>query len=979
MIQKKMKRFGKKHIAVIITALTLALLIAAYVIISAILPTLSKDEETDKDTPPEVLAGEAVYGNLAVIYPYVAPSSLISVAVESHEDVFMMTKPKDSDGKRLNYFIFSYKDPIDGSKKVYLPAIVDEDADFDYTDLYAIEQGNTLGVHKIEYLSAAIGALYFDNRIALSADTAERTAQLNRYGLGEEERETITVEFAKEDGSVGKHVIHIGNKLITDVGYYFMLEGRDFVYTSTASDMLSYALGGFEKFITSRIISAEVEGDKGAAPYHTGEYSQWISKYHSTLGSLVPDKSEVVVRADYIHPIYSDISGEGDQVTGKGTGYRHSGSEDITFDLSDLGRTPEFTALINSLVGKEIGELQEKKTVTVITDLNTATLFDAEKNTGIYEYTIYRIEALLTDEGDLSADGTVIPQGGKIKVEYSFTVDGKSPSSERSHAIIDLSENSVISDEVKNALIAAGVGELDEPITIGSVKYTEDNVKERRIQYVISNISMIVEIDDKGNAIPKDKVTENSIVNFTYSYLLDGIEMGEGDIVTIPLAEVSSGFYKKIKDAIVGKSEGKQNITVNDTAYVQPFMDFRSYEIEKILGYVSLDQTVSFGFLPESERDPFHAESIYQNILPESNKYSAYAMNDEACDEVLRILGGITTDQTASGAQGLSGIETVAVGLTHKTMEYYKLYDGHRIFFELPRGLTSSSVSSDYNWLDRVGFTLYVGSEIQPDGTIFVGSDLYDIVVKIDPSTFSFLNFSFTEYWARRNLAMIDVADIEKLSVDLRLSDVYGCYEFELDHRTLYIVGETGSFTPPAENEKYTEYDYISINVNSLSDRRTETVYSQILNSLNASSTEKIDFFSLAEIYNTVGGAAPGRDLYEGYDTLGTAAFKEVLRLIYSTYYLGSLTEEEQAIKSEDNLLMEFTFDLGDKTNYTYNYKFHRIDDRRVLVSLTRIDDLGNPSESVSDFYISSFAFKKIVRSITDLLNGVKIDPDAAY
>ena len=115
MIQRSKKRFGKKHISILVTALTLALLIAAYAIISAILPTLTKDEEPEKATPPEVLEGEAIYGNMSVIYPYVAPSSLISVAIDSHEDVFMMSKPKDSDGKRLSYFIFSYKDPIDGS------------------------------------------------------------------------------------------------------------------------------------------------------------------------------------------------------------------------------------------------------------------------------------------------------------------------------------------------------------------------------------------------------------------------------------------------------------------------------------------------------------------------------------------------------------------------------------------------------------------------------------------------------------------------------------------------------------------------------------------------------------------------------------------------------------------------------------------------------------------------------------------------
>ena len=490
MIKIKEKRLGKKHIAIIITAALLALLIAAYAIINAILPTLTPDEQSGEQTnPPEVLSGEAVYGNMGVVYPYVNPGSIVSIHVVSHEDEFMMSKPKDSEGNRLSYFIFSYKDPLDGIVKAYLPSIVDEDADFDYTDLYAIEQSNTLGVYKIEYLQAAIAALYFDNRIVLSADATEKEKQLNRYGLSKEDRESITFEYLNSEGIIETRTLYVGNKLITGVGYYFMLDGRDFVYTSNASDTLSYALGGFESFITSRIISAEVDGDKGAAPYHTNEYSQWTSKYHDTLGSLVPQKGEVVVKADYIQPIYEDISGESNSVAGLGTGYRTAGVSDVTFDLSYLKKSPEFSTLINSLVGKEVGPLDEKKTVTVITNLNEATLFtkDGEKESGIYEYTIYSIEALLTENGDLSAEGTAITSTGKIKVEYSYSIDGTRPCKENSHAVIDLSASAAIPDEVKNSLIAAGVGSLDSPLTF-TVKYTENNVTERRIQYVISNI-----------------------------------------------------------------------------------------------------------------------------------------------------------------------------------------------------------------------------------------------------------------------------------------------------------------------------------------------------------------------------------------------------------------------------------------------------------------------------------------------------------
>jgi hypothetical protein len=42
-------------------------------------------------------------------------------------------------------------------------------------------------------------------------------------------------------------------------------------------------------------------------------------------------------------------------------------------------------------------------------------------------------------------------------------------------------------------------------------------------------------------------------------------------------------------------------------------------------------------------------------------------------------------------------------------------------------------------------------------------------------------------------------------------------------------------------------------------------------------------------------------------------------------------------------------------------------------------DDDGNKTKRVSDFYITDFAFKKIVYSYTSLLSGKAFDADTAY
>ena len=83
---------------------------------------------------------------------------------------------------------------------------------------------------------------------------------------------------------------------------------------------------------------------------------------------------------------------------------------------------------------------------------------------------------------------------------------------------------------------------------------------------------------------------------------------------------------------------------------------------------------------------------------------------------------------------------------------------------------------------------------------------------------------------------------------------------------------------------------------------------------------------------------------------------------------------------------------IGDEEFY-YTYDFYRIDDRRIMVALYKsnangdcIDDSGNvvPSDkigenTVSDFYIDAFSFKKLVNAYIQLLNGAEFDENLGY
>ncbi len=985
MIQKTERKISKRHLTVIITALVLVLLIVAYVVIDAVVNASSNNQSGGASNPPPTVnteIGESVYLNNAVAYPYIAKDSIKSISVSSDVDSFYMHRDVDDEGNLLDYFLFFYE-PTVGNKEPYLPDIVFTENNFDYTSLYAVEGSDGLNVYKVDYLCAAIGAMFFDEAIPVPVGETdekkeERRQTLNRYGLNVEDRETIIVTYIDGDGNEKTHRIYIGDKLITGKGYYYMLEGRDVVYTSASSERLSYALSGFESFLHSRIVAEGLPTDKGMSPYLTSDYKHWVTDYCSTEGALVKAGSTVIALGDYKYPVYKSTS----ESQGR-NGYREGFGVKtlISLDLESLSNYPEFTRLISLMEGQKVGQLSEPISVTVVSNLNEATLSSGTNNK--YSYSITRIESVFTDDTEIFTEGTPVGDNNLIKVEYRYYIDEVLQSTENCHAVIDLSEESVITDEVKAKLRAASVGQLSEAIVLDGVYYTEENATLRKIENVITEIIAIYDQDGMN----QPSVSENSIVTYCYYNLMDGVKMGEPDYVTLDLSTATEGFYLNLKNTLLGLGTGSVNLTIEENVFCQPFKDFKIYTFEQIRGFTTKELVVSFKYLGQSEVDPFYTEAGYVNTLPATHKYGGYPINTEACDKVVRLLGGISAGGTSGSAEGLVGTETVAVGLTPENMIKYGLYDGYTIYFELPRGITTvtyeGSNAVDYRWHDTIGFTLYV-SETEPDGTRYIGSDMYNIVVKIGASDFNYLEESFGEMWARKNLVMMDYKDIDNFSASFNMTDLVGKYNFKLDHSIIYIGSDGKHYTTKPEGIASSEYNELKVTTSidgfvegesSVPGVYDETELSKILASEGRTS------FILANLYNRVAGIPSGGfGLTEGSDTLGTASFKDLLIIMYSTYYTGTLSAEDQAYHLENSpVLLTLTFDVYASSAYSYVYDFYRVSDREVMVSTYRLDDAGNKINPISDFTITTFAFKKIVRNITNLLNGERLDPDVGY
>lgn len=967
MIVKRKNSLQKKRFYTVISASVLVFLIIAYASVNAIIGALSSSSESGSDsdntTLPEIIEGESLYGQYPIAYPYFNQDSVQSLDVSYYDEegvknFFSVRRPSEKAD-----FIFYFSD-TDGNAVEYMPPIYTaEDRDFDYTDFYAVSSLSGYNVYKLTYLFVAVGVLYFDERIELAPSGDERERQLNRYGLGEQDRQSISVSYKDADGKTQTHVISIGDKAIDGSGYYFTVDDRNYVYNSRTTDF-DYALDGFVGFLHSRLVAAGLPGDQTYEPYFTTDLKQWKNTLHNTEGEIVPDGSTLIFTGNTVTPVYNS------NLTDYPSGYFEGKRNQLTFKLNDLA--PE--NIKNAFVGKALGALASPLSVTSVHNTNWASL------NATYEYQITAIEAILTNGADITEEGTLVGDSRYIKVTYDYTVtNGESTESYTSaHAVIDLQNpDTGIPSWVIDTLKTRKIGVAGTGIRF-SVTYTEENSYRYDVKYVIDEIVAIYERLENGTVKQIDKITDKAIVSYKYSFITsEGVLESKGDTIDLSLIPVTDTTNYAIKQSLIGKGVGsKLNLEVyEETLWCQYFESFSTYNAESLDFFVTEEMIVSLKYVNPTERDPFYGESVYINTL--KNKYRSYALDATKCEVVIRLLGGLDGESSSYVSPGLQGTETVAVGLTPANMLKYGLY-ANTIYFELPRELIKSSTSDpdsfdDYNHLNTLGFNLYI-SDVQPDGTRYVGSDMYEIIAKVSAYKLEFLDKSFTEYWARETLAAVNYTDITEMTLDFYMSDLHGSYDMDIEHNTVYLYNGYAYATQPEVDGKKVgqKYDNIVVNVTPIGSNATESVLTRELRASGLSSMR------LCTVYQRAMGAD---EVPMGvYDSLGTDNFKSVLSIIFNTYYTGGLTAEEQAQGFADGeLVMKFSFTVPGSTIYPYVYEFYRIDDRRVMVSIYNQDTQGNALNRVSDFYVSTFAFKKIARSFNALLNGQTVNEDEGY
>ena len=974
MIQKRKKSLRLKHLFIVIAASVLVLLIGAYAITNAVIGAIEASKPEDEKAKPQIdeSLGEAIYGDFAVAYPYFDNDKIQSVDVSyKEEDIsspngvvkrhFTAKRPSAE-----SEFIFYYTDS-DNNAQMYMPDI-SKTAGFDYTDLYAVTGTGAYKNYKITYFLFAVSVLYFDERIPMSTDPTAKAAQLDRYGLSPEDRQTITVTYLDKEGAEHSHTIHIGNLTIDGTGYYYTVDDRQVIYNSTDKNF-DYALNGFVSFLHSRLTAEGQDGDAALEPYLTQKYKQWKNTIHNDekdTSDLIVTDAKVVLSGSEEEYLYEDINH-----------YEKTGLNSFTGKITFVLDSTAPSQIKNVLVGKPVGDLSAIN-VTIPGDTNWASIGNA------YDYTIKSIDAVLTDGADITAPGTPVGDARYIKVTYDYTWENRDSSGfthpqsyTDAKAVIDLQKvNTGIPQSVIDGLKAASVGTVDPASDAGrkfTISYTEQTADQYKIDYVITEIKMIYTVADGGLSVV-DKVAEDSVVNIGYA-LKSGTTVIESGTTTVNLGEITdtNNINYKIKTALIdqGVGEGLDIVAYSDTLFREYFADYRTYTLDRVEYFVTEELISAFKFVNKSDRNPFYGESLFINDLDNQNK--VYALDSTASEYVVRILYGVSLDSSSTTSEGLVGSKTVAVGLSADNMLKYGLY-ANTIYFEMPRGIGYGAEDGDYTVLNTIPFTLYI-SDLQPDGSRYVGSDMYDIIAQVDGAAFVFLDKSFVDYWARDSVAAVTYEKIDKLTLDFNMSDLKGSYTLDVHHKEMWIIGE--EMTPIKPETGGQRFDQISIEVllngmdgvNAATDSLLKT---ELLKRGNSS-------IMLNSIYAITSGIENPQFFRNGYDAVN---FQSALDIIYHTYYTGmfdpvSVSDEQASIIQKGDRLMSFSFTIEDK-NFpdTYYYDFYRADDRRVMVSIYKH---GEKANAVSDFYISTFAFKKIAGGFVDLFNGVEVNGDESY
>ncbi len=360
-------------------------------------------------------------------------------------------------------------------------------------------------------------------------------------------------------------------------------------------------------------------------------------------------------------------------------------------------------------------------------------------------------------------------------------------------------------------------------------------------------------------------------------------------------------------------------------AYTQNFAIFRDSALKDVIfgggtpdGVLSLDPYVMFTYMKAADRDVFHTQSVYAMLAPST----VYTAADARVDAALSRLPGLT------------GSETLKVGLSDADFAEGGLLSdlAYTLYYEMPYNITHDENEDPVagRWIVNILFVTNRGE----DGSYNVGSIsyekgkedkiLYNLIAKVAYEDLFFVEYSLFD-WIEGRMLGTAIDNVTKIEI----SSSKGDYIFHIE-----------------------------------GDGATTTTVTEILSGYKWYYHPRNTEFKLND---------------KGYCE-DVQQFRQLYLLALNLQYEGGIaedtgmTEEEIAafMKNDANCILTFSLTMEDGREMTY--RFFPYSERHAMVSLA-----GDGIESVTVFYTSSAAVRRIATAAHDLLHGVYIDSEHRY
>jgi len=332
------------------------------------------------------------------------------------------------------------------------------------------------------------------------------------------------------------------------------------------------------------------------------------------------------------------------------------------------------------------------------------------------------------------------------------------------------------------------------------------------------------------------------------------------------------------------------------------------------IDYIEVEKDVlAATFVNPSERDLAHQYSIYEFTLPSLTHYLP------STDEMMTALDN-TMNLTGSVVEiGLSPALIDKYGLYRYTIEIsYPYFDSSNMYEVDENG----DVTEDLKPTGYLPGFIYV-SDVQEDGTRYVGSMMYNLIVKVDASALSYLDYSLND-WVEPYMVNAAIMEVDRVYLSWNFDDSIDWLK---------------------------NYANISVKFGTEKDATGNTY-------------ETID--SALAIYGDA----------QKHIHIDKKIYTQFFYRLYYIKYKGehdlSDSEVEALLSDEEKVALTLYIDLSDGTRRTY--RFVPISHDRVLVAV--VDKYGRMN---AELVIYGTAFRDLARSYINMMEGVPFDHEDRY